>query len=212
MQITWYGHECFRLRGRGCALVTDPYAPELGYRLPRMRATVVTISHDHPHHNYLNAVRGDYYTIRGPGEYEVGGIYVAGIRADGNTGSPRNRQGNVAYLIEIEGVNVCHLGALDHPLTQQELEPIDDVDVLLLPVGGHGVLNASKAAELINQLEPSYVIPMHYRLPDVELSLDPCTRFFKELAIKKPRQEETLDVTAGRASGETRVVELVAKR
>src|SRR5450756_1353118 len=132
---TRLGHGCFRLRGRGAAVVTDPYPPSIGLKLQRLDANLVTVSHEHDNHNYTQIVR-DAYEIRGPGEYEVAGVSVIGIPSfhDSEKGAKHGR--NTIYLIEIDDVRVCHLGDLGGALDDAEAEGISAPDVLLVPVGG----------------------------------------------------------------------------
>ncbi len=136
MEITWYGHSCFRLRTRQATVVTDPYQKGTGYNLPRLRADIVTISHDHPQHCNVQAVKGDPKVISGPGEYEVKGLFVIGIPTfhDGRQGKLRGP--NTVYLFALEDLTICHLGDLGHVPTQSQIEDLGDPDVLLIPVGG----------------------------------------------------------------------------
>lgn len=179
--------------------------------MPRITADVVTISHDHPGHNNVRAVKGNPYVIAGPGEYEVHGVFVFGIPTFHDKRKGRDRGVNVAYLIEMEGVSICHLGDLGHVLTQSEAEALSEVDVLLIPVGGTSTLTAAAAAEVINLVEPRLVIPMHYKTPGSKLKLASVNRFLREMGIKKITPEESLKVTAGSLPDETKVVLLEPK-
>ncbi len=211
MEITWYGHSCFRLRGKEGTVVTDPFDKSVGYSLPRITADVVTISHDHPGHNNATAVKGDPYVITGPGEYEVRGIFIFGISTFHDKRKGRDRGVNVAYLIEMEDISICHLGDLGHVLTQSEAELLSEVDVLLIPVGGISTLTPAAAAEVINLIEPRLVIPMHYKTPGIKMQLASVTRFLQEMGIKKLAPEESLKVTAGSLPDESKVVLLEPK-
>lgn len=212
MEITWYGHCCFRLRTKGCAVVCDPFPPELGYRLPRLTANIVTVSHNHPEHNYLAAVRNPYYAVTGPGEYEVAGTFVIGVATD-EPPYPNDGHGrNTAYIIEAEDLTVCHLGHIRQVPTQAQMEQFDGVDVLLLPVGGRTSLSAARAVETVNLLEPSIVIPMYYRVPDLETSLGTVTRFLNEMGVRHAEEMESLTITKSQLGEETRVVILKPKR
>jgi L-ascorbate metabolism protein UlaG (beta-lactamase superfamily) len=212
MEITWYGQSCFRLRDYGRAVVTDPYSPDIGLKLPRSTATIVTVSHAHEDHNYIQAVRGNPYIIAGPGEYEVGGIFVVGITTfhDDREGAERGR--NTAYLIEFDDLTVCHLGDLGHIPTQEQIEQFNNVDILLIPVGGRSTLSGARAAEVVNLLEPRIVIPMHYRVPGLSRSIDSATRFLNEMAVEKPETIEMLKITAPQLPEQTRVVLLEVKQ
>ena len=165
MEITWYGHACFRLSERGVVIVTDPFGDSLGYHRPRIRADVVTISHDHPGHNNRIGFRGGPRFFEGPGEYEVRDVFITGITTyhDGRRGAIRGR--NTVFLFEFSSMTVCHLGDLGHIPDQSQVEALSDVDLLLIPVGGLHTIDAAKAAEVISLIEPRIVIPMHYKTP-----------------------------------------------
>ncbi len=193
-------------------MVTDPFSAELGYELPRFTGTVVTISHDHPYHNEARAVRGSPYAITGPGDYEVGGVFVSGIRTNGQPKDLPASQRNTAYIIEIEGVNICHLGNMLDVLTQQQAEDLGPIDVLLLPVGGKSTLTPARAAEVVNIIEPGIVIPMMYRVPDLSADLGTVTRFLTEMAVEKCEPEELLKVTKSYIPESTVVHTLIPKR
>jgi L-ascorbate metabolism protein UlaG (beta-lactamase superfamily) len=210
LDVTWLGHGCFRLRGRGSAAVTDPYPPSIGLKLSRLDADLVTVSHPHENHSYTQAVR-DAYEIRGPGEYEVAGISVIGIPTfhDAEKGARHGR--NTVYLIEIDDVRVCHLGDLGHALEDSEAEAISAPDVLLVPVGGRNAITAAQAAQVVRQLEPRYVVPMHYAIPGLKLDLDPLDRFLKEMGVTAPEPQPKLSIQASSGEYETKVVVLEPK-
>ena len=210
MDVTWLGHGCFRLRGRSAAVVTDPFPPSIGLKLPRLDADLVTISHEHENHSYAQVMR-DAYEIRGSGEYEVAGVSVIGVPTfhDAQKGAKHGR--NTVYLIEIDDVRVCHLGDLGHALDDAEAEAISAPDVLLVPVGGHTSINAAQAAEIVRQLEPRYVVPMHYAIPGLKLELDPLDRFLKEMAVTASEPQPKLSVQASSGEYETKVVVLEPK-
>ena len=212
MDVTWLGHGCFRLRGRGAAVVTDPYPPAIGLKLSRMDAEVVTVSHEHDNHNYTQVVREGAYEIHGPGEYEVAGVSVIGIPTyhDDSKGAKEGR--NTVYLIEIDDVRVCHLGDLGHKLDDAEAEAVATPDVLLVPVGGRSAINGAQAAEVVRQLEPRYVVPMHYAIPGLKVELDPIDRFLKEMGVAASEVQPKLAVQKSSVSEyETKVVVLEPK-
>jgi len=212
VEITWYGQACFRLRSRGLAVVTDPYSPEIGLKLPRLTATIVTVSHQHGDHNYVDAVKGSPFIISGPGEYEIEGIFVIGVSTYHDAKQGQERGKNTAYLIEFEGLTICHLGDLGHVLTQEQVEQLNNVDILLIPVGGKYTLNGAKAAEVVSLLEPKIVIPMHYKVPGLEVPIEGVSRFLKELAIEPPAKLELLTISKSQLPDETRVVLLEPKQ
>ena len=210
MDVTWLGHGCFRLRGRSAAVVTDPYPPSIGLKLQRLDGDLVTVSHEHENHNYTQVMR-DAYEIRGPGEYEVAGVSVIGVPTfhDAEKGAKHGR--NTVYLIEIDDVRVCHLGDLGHRLDDAEAEAISSPDVLLVPVGGNTAINAAQAAEVVRQLEPRFVVPMHYAIPGLKLQLDTLDRFLKEMAVTSAEPQPKLSVQASSGDYDTKVVVLEPK-
>jgi len=210
LDVTWLGHGCFRLRGRSAAVVTDPFPPSIGLKLPKLDGDLVTVSHEHENHNYTQVMR-DSYEIRGPGEYEVAGVSVIGVPTfhDAEKGAKHGR--NTIYLIEIDDVRICHLGDLGHALDDAEAEAISSPDVLLVPVGGHTAINAAQAAEIVRQLEPRFVVPMHYAIPGLKLELDTLDRFLKEMAVTVAEPQAKLSVQATSGEYETKVIVLEPK-
>ncbi|RMD66458.1 lactamase [Candidatus Parcubacteria bacterium] len=211
MEITWYGHSCFRLTERGMAtVVTDPYDPEVvGYGALKLKADIVTISHDAPGHNHVRAVKGASHIITGPGEYEIGGVFITGVRTDGSGKKKSNGPRNTLYVFDYNGLTVAHLGDLRRVPSQAEIEALGTVNVALVPVGGGGGLKAAKAAEVVSLLEPSIVIPMHYATPDTRLDLDPLDKFLKEMGLSSHVEKlPSLRISSGNLPEETRVVVL----
>ncbi|HHX42784.1 MAG TPA: MBL fold metallo-hydrolase [Chloroflexi bacterium] len=212
MEITWYGQSCFRLRGRGVSVVTDPYSPSMGLKLPRLTSTIVTVSHDHEDHNNVDAVKGSPFVISGPGEYEVEGVFVIGVSTWHDDRGGRELGRNTAYLIELEDLTICHLGDLGHVLSQEQVEQLGHIDVLLVPVGGRSTLTGTRAAEVVGLLEPTIVIPMHYKVRGLKAQIETANRFLREMAVEEPERLETLTITASSLPEETRVVLLEPKQ
>lgn len=203
MELTWYGLSCFRLSERKHAtIVTDPYDPALGLPALKLKADVVTVSHEARGHNYVKGVSGQTHVLVGPGEYEIGGVFITAITTNHDERDTRN----ILYLFDFDGITVAHLGDMHKVPTQTQIEALEQVHVLLVPVGGGNSLNAAQAAELVSMLEPNIVIPMHYRLPHLNLSLDEVDRFLKEMGVTDPKEETMLKVSAGQLPEETEVV------
>jgi L-ascorbate metabolism protein UlaG (beta-lactamase superfamily) len=212
VDIVWYGHSCFRLRGRNVAIVTDPYPPTLGPRL-KLDADIITVSHGHDNHNHVGGVGKQPFVVQGPGEYEVSGVTILGVPTfhDAQNGSERGR--NTVYMIDVDDVKVCHLGDVGHALDAGQLERLGNIDVLLVPVGGGATLDASKGAEVVRQVEPRYVVPMHYALPAVKLELQPVERFLQEMGVAESEAQPKLTVhaTSSPSEGDTKIVVLDAR-
>ncbi|MBI3176299.1 MAG: MBL fold metallo-hydrolase [Chloroflexi bacterium] len=213
MEITWYGHSCFRLTERNFAtVVTDPFdSKAIGYEPLKLKAEIVTVSHAAPGHNNVDAVKGVTHTITGPGEFEIGGVFITGVQTDSSSSAKKknsNGTRNTLYVFDYDGITVAHLGDLQQVPTQAEIEALGTVNVALVPVGGGGGLNAAKAAEVVSLLEPNIVIPMHYSTPDVKVSLDSLNKFLKEMGLGKVEAQPSLKVTRTGLPSETHVVAL----
>jgi len=190
MEITWYGHSCFRLTERGLAtVVTDPYDyRQVGYEALKLKADIVTISHNTPGHNYLSAVKGDVHVIDGPGEYEIGSVFITGIHTNGHTKTSDDEPRNTMFLFDFNGINVLHMGDINRVPAQSEVEALGPIHVALVPVGGGGGLSANNATEVISLLEPNIVIPMHYATSmtgNTMQKMDTLDKFLKEMGLGK---------------------------
>ena len=209
MEITWYGMSCFRITERKLAtIVTDPFAPAIGLGELRLKSDVVTVSHDAPGHNHLHAVSGMEHTLDGPGEYEIGGVFVTGIATPSRT----DKFNNIVYLFNYNGLTIAHLGDIGDVPSQKQIEDLEMVNVLLVPVGAGSSLNAARAAELVSMLEPNIVVPMHYQLPGLAAPLEPLDKFLKEMGVSEAKREGSLKLTsADSLPQETEVIILAHK-
>ncbi len=217
MEITWYGHSCFRLTERNYAtVVTDPFdSKSIGYDSLKLRSDIVTVSHDAPGHNNTDAVKGTSHVIDGAGEFEIGGVFITGVQTDSTTGKKKAKAKdgevparNTIYVFDYDGITVAHLGDLKEIPPQSEIELLGTINVALVPVGGGGGLNAAKAAEVISLIEPNLVIPMHYATPAAKVSLDSLNKFIKEMGLSKAENQPSLKVTRSGLPSETHVVVL----
>lgn len=216
MEITWYGHSCFRLTERGMAtVVVDPFdSKTIGYSPLKLKADIVTISHDARGHNNADAVKGTSHVITGAGEFEIGGVFITGVQTDGTGAGKKTKDlvRNTLYVFDYDGLTVAHLGDLKQVPSQAEIEALGNVNVALVPVGGGGGLNAAKAAEVISLLEPSIVVPMHYSTPDGKIALDSLNKFLKEMGLSKPEAQPSLKVSHSSLPDETHVIVLDYQR
>jgi len=209
IDITWLGHSCFRIKGKGVTLLTDPYDESIGYSLGNPEANIVTSSHPHPGHGFTSGVGGEPKIVRGPGEYEISGVFITGIATfhDAEKGQERGR--NTVYLIEMEDIKLCHLGDMGHPLSTEQVEEIGSVELLMVPVGGFSTIDAVTAAETVRLLQPGIVIPMHFQTEAVRFQLAPVERFLREMGIKAGlAAQPRLSITRAALSEETQVVVL----
>lgn len=211
MEITWYGHSCFRITERGGTMVIcDPYDNnQVGYEPLKVKADIVTVSHDTPGHNHVKVIKGSPYVINGPGEYEIGGVFITGLQTDRKRKKEAPQIMNTMYLIEYDGINVAHLGDMMQVPTQTEVESLGPVHIALVPVGGNVALNAAKASDAISLFEPNIVIPMHYSTPATTAKLDPISKFLKEMGLSAVDTVPSFKVTnADNLPEDTQVVVL----
>jgi L-ascorbate metabolism protein UlaG (beta-lactamase superfamily) len=216
MIITYHGHSSFKLKGKEGVVVTDPFHPAAGFSFPNTSADVVTVSHDHQDHNQVSQVSGTArrdkpFIIESPGEYEVGGISVFGVKTYHDEEEGAQRGINTVFTVLLDEMRVCHLGDLGHELTPEQLTKIGAVDVLLCPVGGVYTIDPKTAVKVIKTLEPSIVIPMHHQTPshDKKVFGEMATvdEFLKEYGVEVTA-EEKLTIDRNRLPEETEVVVL----
>ena len=209
MEIIWYGLSCFRLTERKHAtVITDPYDANLGLPELKLKAEVVTISHNAKGHNSEKAISGVEHTLIGPGEYEIGNVFITGITTPADTKTTKN----VIFMFDFNGITVAHLGDMQKVPSQTQIEALEEVNILLLPVGGGNSLNAAQASELVSMIEPNIVVPMHYQLPGMKMELDSVERFLKEMGVTEPKEEASLKITSSNFSEETEIILLTPKQ
>jgi L-ascorbate metabolism protein UlaG (beta-lactamase superfamily) len=209
MELSWLGHSCFRLKGKEATLITDPPSPSTGYSLGRVNADIVTISHDHTGHNYVEGVAGEPRVVSGPGEYEIEQVLITGVQTYHDLEHGKVRGRNTAYLITMDDIHICHLGDLGDRLDEKALEALSNADVLLVPVGGRYTLDAARAAEVIAQLEPRVIVPMHYQTPTYKAAgepLDPVEKFLQEMGVEAAEPVAKLAITPTSLPAEPQVV------
>lgn len=194
MEITWQGHACFRLRSDDLVVVTDPYPAALGLRPENRPAAVVTVSNAHPHHSNAAEVGGAPKVFDSPGEYEYSGIAARGVMTSLTPEQPLARR-NVAYSIVLDNVNVCHLGDITAPLTTRQAEELQPVDVLLAPAGAGCTLALDSILQLMQDLDPKIVIPMHYQIPGVREALGSLDAFLRLMGVSEVQPRRSLTVT-----------------
>ncbi len=208
MEINWLGHSCFLIRGKEKTIIADPYHPDLGYRLGEPEADIVTVSHFHPGHSYIAGVANEPKLIKSPGEYEIGGTFITGVATfhDNRKGDLRGK--NTIYIIEMDGITLCHLGDLGHPLDPHLIEEIGDVDILFLPVGELSTMPIDTAVEIVRQLEPHIIIPMHYKTEAFTGDLSPVDKFLDKMRIRELEARPKLSITSSSLPSSTQTIVL----
>lgn len=197
MKIMWYGHSCFKFmaksnNGNKITIIIDPFdKAKVGLTPPRGTADIVLVSHDHYDHNNVKAISGEPFVIEGPGEYDVKGVFIKGIYSYHDNSKGEERGINTIYVIEAEDIKICHLGDLGQAeLSANQLDKIGDIDILIVPVGGVYTINGNEAVKIINQIEPSIAVPMHYKIPGLTIKLNSVDKFLEEIGEKKETVEE----------------------
>ena len=210
MEIVWLGHSCIRLRSRRVTLIADPYLDALGFPMARQKADIVTISNDHPHHSYLDAVEngeGVPRVLRGPGQYETAGFYIIGIGT--SLGEYEGeRKVNTVFTIQAEDLTLCHLGDLNQRLSPGQVEELRQTDVLFVPAGGTCTISPGEVAELINLIAPRIVVPLHYRTEGVNIELEALDGFLGEMGVTEVDAQVRLNVTSTNIPRELQVAVL----
>jgi len=212
LDITWLGHSCFRIRGKEATVVTDPCPPTSGYNIGKPTADIVTISHNSENHTYVKAIAGKPVIVNQPGEYEIHEAFITGVATNKNASKGAEQGKNVAFIIEMEGLRVCHLGNLGQTPTAEQAEEMTGADVLLIPVGGGDTIDAAKAAEIVSLLEARLVVPMHYKTDASKGSLETPDRFLKELGASAGEPQPKLSVNRASVPTETKAILLDYKR
>ncbi|MFH0859083.1 MAG: MBL fold metallo-hydrolase [Patescibacteria group bacterium] len=189
MKIIWHGQSCFQIinqvgKNEKISIVIDPFDSEVGLKLPKLEADILLITHDHHDHNNSKAVSGDPFIITGPGEYETKGIFIQGIPAFHDDVSGNERGKITMYNINVEDILICHLSDLGQKeLTTEQVDMINGVDILMIPVGGTYTIDTKEALKIMSQLEPKITIPMHYSLPGMKTKLASLSEFQKTLGL-----------------------------
>ncbi len=220
MEVTYLGHSCFRIKGKKNIIVTDPFEDYVGFKMPRVSADIITLSHHHQDHNNVSAVKGttkrkEPFVVDGPGEYEISGVSIFGIASFHDKSSGSKRGENTIYLITIDGLRLAHLGDLGHKLTETELEEVNGVDILFIPVGGTYTIDDNEAIEVIGQIEPRIIIPMHYKTADmrpefgIEITVDD---FLKAIGEEGNKAKDRLIISKDKLPEEREIVVLKRRR
>lgn len=212
MDIKYLGHSSFHIKGKKATVVTDPYGSDaVGLKYPRhTEASIVTISHEHDDHNAAESVEGQPFIIRGPGEYEIQGVDIIGIDTFHDSVKGTERGTNSVYKIQMDGLTLVHLGDIGHALSQAQIELLGDVNILFAPVGGYYTAELNVIKNIITEIEPNIIIPMHYLKPGLNEkmlgNLMPLSVFLKEMGADGIVPLPKLSVTKDKLPEEMQIV------
>jgi L-ascorbate metabolism protein UlaG (beta-lactamase superfamily) len=166
MEIKYIGHSSFFIKTKTAKIVTDPFNPAMtGLKFPKTEADLITMSHAHPDHNFVEGVKDSPLVIDWPGEFEKNEVRITGYPSFHDNKQGAERGSNVMYKFETENISMLHCGDLGHLLTDATIEEIGEIDILFIPTGGFYTINAEDAVKVLQEIEPSIVIPMHYKQP-----------------------------------------------
>lgn len=214
VEITYLGHSSFRIKTKQASIVTDPFDPSaVGLKFPKVEADIVTVSHEHADHNFREGVSARFITP-GAGEYEVAGVSILGIPTFHDNQKGAQRGGNTVFVLGADNLRICHLGDLGHRLDEAGLTKLGNIDVLFVPVGGVYTIDFGEAVEIVNQIEPYIVVPMHYKvegISDTFSELSTVEGFLKQIG-KEVRREQTLVVSQKDLRDEELVVVVLERR
>ncbi|OGC91878.1 hypothetical protein A2876_03960 [Candidatus Amesbacteria bacterium RIFCSPHIGHO2_01_FULL_48_32b] len=211
MEVTYLGHSSFRIKGKTAVIVTDPYDENCGKFPKDVSADIVTVSHDHSDHNNIKSLSSSFI-VHGPGEYEVKGVSIIGVHTWHDEKLGAERGANTVYVIEIDGMRVAHLGDLGHKLSQEQIDEMGPVDVVMVPVGGVYTIDAATAGNVVKQVDPWMVIPMHYQQAGLDSAafgkLTGVGEFLKEMGKTDVQAIPKLVISVDRLPTEQQVVVL----
>ncbi|HHY46379.1 MAG TPA: MBL fold metallo-hydrolase [Firmicutes bacterium] len=209
VRIRWLGHACFLITAPdGTRILTDPFDETVGYRVPDVESEIVTVSHDHFDHNNVRCVRGNPVVVDKPGEHEVRGIKISGIPTFHDEVHGKKRGTNTVFVMDVGGFRLAHLGDLGEKPAKEVLDGLGHVDILMIPVGGYYTIDAGTASELVEELEPSIAIPMHYKTPAISFPIAEVDKFLAGKERVERRHTTTLEVSRPELPRETTIVVL----
>lgn len=195
MKIKWLGHSSFLIESeRGIKIITDPFDETLGYKIPRIKVNIVTVSHEHFDHNYVRGVKGRPVVFKGPVKRESHKMEFKGILTYHDSVFGSKRGPNTIFIIKADGLKLCHLGDLGHILSPDKLAEIGAIDILFIPVGGFYTIDSTQATQIINDIKPKITIPMHYKTEVIKFSIDPVEIFLSNKDNVKRLESNELEI------------------
>lgn len=215
MEITWYGQSFFEIKTRdneknSVSLIIDPFDEKTGLKVPNLESQILLVSHSHSDHSNIKAIKGGYFLIQEPGEYEIKNVLIKAIPSFHDNSQGKEDGPNIIFKIEAEGLKICHLGDLGQKeLDEEQLEQIGEVDVLIIPVGASHVIAGKEAAEIVSQIEPKMIIPMHYKIPKLKYEYETAEKFLKTMGAEGIQPQKKIKISAKDMAGEKEEAEIV---
>jgi len=206
MKIKWLGHSSFLIESeRGIKIITDPFDETLGYKLPRIKVNIITVSHEHFDHNYVRGVKGRSVVFKGVVNRESHKMEFRGISSYHDSVYGGQRGTNTIFVIKADGLNLCHLGDLGHILDSDKLDEIGTIDILFIPVGGFYTIYSSQATQIIKDIKPNIAVPMHYKTEAIKFSIDPVEIFLSDKDNVQRLESSEFEITKGTLPKNTQI-------
>lgn len=195
MNIKWLGHSCFLITSlEGVRIVTDPFNDKVGYKPLSLSADIVTTSHNHRDHNYVEAISGDFTHVNTPGKINIRGINISGVAAFHDKEQGGKRGSDIIFIFDIDSLRIAHCGDLGHVVSVEQAKAIGKIDVLMVPVGGFYTIDAQEAAEVCSILNPKIVLPMHYKTDTIGFPIDNVDKFIETMGGAKILRSNTIEI------------------
>lgn len=197
MQIIWYGHSCFLIKTRnGKRILMDPFDNSLGYRNDFPKCDIITMSHSHSAHSFLNNINYDTKILNTCDSFNLNSIQITGIKTFHDDCNGLKRGSNIIFLFKIDELSICHLGDLGDIPSDLVLDKLKDLDVLFIPIGGHFTIDGNKAYKICSLLKPKLVIPMHYKTNTLRINLDDCKNFLIHMPLIEKLPANTFQISS----------------
>lgn len=211
MLIKYLGHSAFLIKNKeGVRIITDPYSATRGihYKPIDENADIVTVSHEHWDHNAVDSVGGNPVVVRGEGKRNIRGTTISGIPTFHDKKRGKERGKNTVFVLDTDGLRLCHLGDLGHKLDEEQISLIGSVDICLIPVGGYFTIDAKEAKEVIESIQPKVVIPMHFKTSAIDFPIAGVEDFLKDVERIKRVDSPEYEIEKDKLPPEREVVVL----
>jgi hypothetical protein len=215
MDIFWHGQFCFEIKTPSASakekrtIVVDPVSKESGLKAFSGEADVLLLTCLEQKDNGISQIKGNPFVIEGPGEYEIKNIHIKGLAGFSEKADKKEPEKITIYKVETDGITFCHLGGFgQQELSPEQLEAINEVDILMLPIGGGRTIDGAAAQKIINQVEPKIVIPMYFHLPQLKEKIEPIDGFLKTIGREKIEPEPNFKARKDKLPLETKIVVL----
>ncbi len=171
MIIKWIGHSCFSIFD-GIKILTDPFIEQIKYPFTEEEYDIVTESHQHSDHNAHKRVAGNFKLLGKSGNTRIKNVEIRGFDTYHDKVEGKERGKNILFRFQFDsGISLLHMGDIGHILGKETVEKIGRINILMLPVGGIYTVDSINAAEIVKELNPDIILPMHYKTKYVDFEI-----------------------------------------